>query len=460
MEAAESTLHRVSVFGLGKLGAVIAGCWASRGFSVIGVEVNERLVDLCKRGIPPVQEPDLERIFHEAQPRLSATLDGKAAVRDTDITLIAVPTPSETSGGYSLKYILDCCEVIGRALREKDGYHLVVIKSTVLPGATNADIIPALEKTSGKCCGPDFGVCYNPEFIALGSVVRNLFYPDFLLIGESDGRAGDMLVQAHSRMLRELPPTSRMKCVNAELAKLAVNSFITMKITYANLIAQLCEQLPEGDARIVTHTLGLDPRIGPQALKGGLGFGGPCFPRDNAAMLSLARRLGVPFPLAATTDKANTELTLRIAKNIEDATPRGGRVAILGLSYKPDTPVVEESQGLLIAKILADRGLDVVVYDPLAIKTAEGVLGAAVSYAQSVDQCVEGADVVAITTPWEQFRCLPLEKLNGSGPRIVFDCWGICTNDARGLAQIRILGVGPRSDTVANSASTTNSKGG
>ncbi|MCH6563009.1 MAG: GDP-mannose dehydrogenase, partial [Myxococcales bacterium] len=111
MEAGESTLHRISLFGLGKLGAVIAGCWASRGFSVIGVDVNERFVDLCKRGIPPVQEPDLERIFHEAQPRLSATLDGKAAVRDTDITLIAVPTPSETSGGYSLKYILDCCEV-------------------------------------------------------------------------------------------------------------------------------------------------------------------------------------------------------------------------------------------------------------------------------------------------------------------------------------------------------------
>jgi len=460
MEASESTRHRVSVFGLGKLGAVIAGCWASRGFSVIGVDVNEHFVDLCKRGIPPVQEPDLDRVFREAQGHLTATLDGQAAIRDTDITFIAVPTPSEPTGGYSLRYVLDCCKVIGQALREKGGYHLVVVKSTVLPGSTESIIIPELEKTSGKSCGPDFGLCYNPEFIALGSVVQNLFHPDFLLVGESDARAGDVLVRAHSRMLQALPPMPRMSCVNAELAKLAVNSFITLKITFANLIAQLCEQLPEGDASTVTQTIGLDPRIGPKALKGGLGFGGPCFPRDNAALLCLAKQLGVSFPLAAVTDETNAELTRQTARRIQGATPPAGRVAILGLSYKPDTPVVDESRGLLIAGILADRGLDVTVYDPMALRTAEGVLGASVRYARSVDECIEGADVVAITTPWEQFRHLPLEKMNRSGPRIVFDCWGVCTSEARTLAQIRVLGVGPHSATPARAVSTIGSRGG
>ena len=460
MGSGEPTLHRISTFGLGKLGSVIAGCWASRGFPVIGVDVNEHFVDLCKRGIPPVQEPDLDRVFREAQGHLTATLDGEAAVRGTDITFIAVPTPSEPSGGYSLKYVLDCCKVVGRVLREKDDYHLVVVKSTVLPGSTESEIIPELERVSGKSCGPDFGLCYNPEFIALGSVVQDLFHPDFLLVGESDARAGDVLVEAHSRMLQELPPIRRMKCVNAELAKLAVNSFITMKITFANLIAQLCEQLPEGDASTVTQTIGLDPRIGPKALKGGLGFGGPCFPRDNAAMLCLAQQLGVSFPLGAVTDQTNTELTRQIASRIQEATPPGGRVAILGLSYKPDTSVVDESQGLLIAKILADRGLDVTAYDPLAVKAAEGVLGAAVRYAQSADECVTGADVVAITTPWEQFRRLPLEKMNSSGPRIVFDCWGVCTSEASALAEVRVLGVGPHSAPRARGVSTIDSKGG
>jgi UDPglucose 6-dehydrogenase len=186
MKVSEVTFPRVSVFGLGKLGAVVAGCWASRSFSVVGVDVNERLVDLCKRGIPPVQEPDLDRVFQEAQPRLTATFDGEAATDDTDITLIVVPTPSEPSGGYSLDYVLSCCEAIGKALGKKNDYHLVVLKSTVLPGSCEGEIIPALERSSGKLCGPDFGFCYNPEFIALGSVVRNLFHPDFLLIGESD----------------------------------------------------------------------------------------------------------------------------------------------------------------------------------------------------------------------------------------------------------------------------------
>jgi UDPglucose 6-dehydrogenase len=346
--------------------------------------------------------------------------------------------------------------VIGKALGKKDDYHLVVLKSTVLPGSCEGEIIPALERSSGKVCGPDFGFCYNPEFIALGRVVRDLFHPDFLLIGESDKRAGDELVGAHSLLLGDLPPTPRMHCVNAELAKLALNSFVTMKITFANLIAQLCERLPEGNADAVTRAIGLDPRIGSKYLKGGLGFGGPCFPRDNAAMLCLAQRLDVPFPLAAVTDQANTEITLRIANQIEEAAPPGGRVAVLGLSYKPDTPVVEESQGLLIAKILADRGLDVAVYDPLAMNTAEGVLGASVSYAQSLDDCVEGADVVAITTPWDQFRQLPLEKLNSLGPRIVFDCWGICTSEARDLAQLHVLGMGPHRPVVD---STTNRRG-
>jgi UDPglucose 6-dehydrogenase len=439
-------ISRISVFGLGKLGAVISACWASRGFEVVGVDVNAQTVDQVRRGIAPVREPQLDELFEEAGSRLSATGDAEQAVRDTQATLLVVPTPSHSDGGYSNEFVLRGCEQIGRALRDKSDYHLVVLKSTVLPGSCDREIIPALERASGRRAGRDFGFCYNPEFIALGTVVRNLLQPDFLLIGEADARAGDALVEAHSRMLGRPVPMPRMSCSNAELAKLAVNSYVTMKITFANLIAQLCEELPGGSAAVVSDAIGLDSRIGRKYLTGGLGFGGPCFPRDNAALLCLAERLGVPFPLAAATDRANRALAERVAAKIAAQTPPGARIGVLGLSYKPDTPVVEESQGVLIAGLLAGRGLAVTVYDPLALEGARALLGERVRYARSLEECLEGADAVAITTPWEQFRDLPVEKLSPQGPRLVFDCWNIAGAIRPGVARRRVLGQGPGAD--------------
>ena len=315
----------VSIFGLGKLGAVIAGCYASRGIDVLGVDVASSCVEKCRRGIPPVQEPGIEALYETARGRLSATRDGHEAVINSDVTLIAVPTPSETDGGYSLRYVLDACAVIADALRRKDGYHLVVLKSTVLPGACDEQIVRLLENRSGRRCGQDFGFCYNPEFIALGSVIDNIFHPDLTLIGESDARAGSHLLQLYKRVLSEHPPIARMNLVNAELTKLAVNTFVTMKISFANLLAALCERLVGADIDAVTRALGRDSRIGPKYIKGGLGFGGPCFPRDNAALLSVSRRLGVSFPLAEATDQANQEIPIRIA-NLATSLVSGGWV--------------------------------------------------------------------------------------------------------------------------------------
>ena len=437
--------RRISVFGLGKLGSVVAACWASRGFEVIGVDPNREFVDKINQGVAPVQEPHLDRMIAEAGERLRATTDGREAVLATDITFMVVPTPSNPDGGYAIDYVLSCCDVIGPALAEKGPGHLVTLKSTVLPGACADRIIPRLEETSGRRAGEHFGFCYNPEFIALGSVVQNLLEPSFLLIGESHPEAGEMLVEAHSRMLGNDTPMPRMSCANAELAKLAVNSLLTMKITFANLIAQLCEQLPDGDSDVVTSAVGLDPRIGNKYLKGGLGFGGPCFPRDNSAVLHLARKLGVPFPLAAATDQANAALTVRIAEQVEESLPRDGKVAVLGLSYKPDTPVVEESQGLALAATLAKRGYRVSVYDPMALETARPELGDSVRYAEQLRECVADADVVAVATPWKEFRDLPLEAMNAAGPRIVHDCWGIVDGSSHPGVKIRVLGVGESS---------------
>jgi UDPglucose 6-dehydrogenase len=248
----------------------------------------------------------------------------------------------------------------------------------------------------------------------------------------------------YDRLLAGSHPTARMNFVNAELTKLAVNTYVTMKITYANLLARLCEHMPGGDVDAVTGALGLDGRIGSKYLKGGLGYGGPCFPRDNRAMLCLAQRLGVPFNLAEATDRANQELTVRVADLVASKTAAGGRVAILGLSYKPHTGVVDESQGILIAQLLIRRGIEVTAYDPMAMEAARRVLEDSIKYAESAQACIANADVILLTTPWDEFKGLDYGLPSPGRRRIIIDSWGLLNGIAPEDARIIQLGVSPR----------------
>jgi UDPglucose 6-dehydrogenase len=270
----------------------------------------------------------------------------------------------------------------------------------------------------------DFGLCYSPEFIALGSVIRDLLNPDFVLIGESEPRSGALLERLYKNMFENSPPIARMNFINAELTKLAINTYVTTKITFANMLARMCERLPEANVDVVTSALGMDGRIGRKYLKGATGYGGPCFPRDNLALAALARQIGAPAVLAEATDHANREEVQRLADLIKRKTPHGGTVGILGLAYKPNTDVVVESPGVLVAQILAAEKIAVVAYDPAAIENARGVVDETVRFAESIESCVQQADVVLITTPWEEFGQLQprlLERQNR--PRVLIDCW-------------------------------------
>jgi UDPglucose 6-dehydrogenase len=315
-------------------------------------------------------------------------------------------------------------ERIGEALGRKNSYHLVVISSTVMPGDTGGRILPLLESVSRKRCGRDFGLCYNPQFIALGSVIENMSNPDMILVGESDSHAGSLLADIALGLCRNNPPVMRMNFMNAELVKLSVNTYVTTKISYANMLAELCEKLPDADVDVVTSALGMDTRIGSKYLKGGLGYGGPCFPRDNVAFAALARRHGVQVTLAEATHEVNLRQARRLSELLMSLLPEGGTIGILGLAYKPLTYVVEESQGLAVAQKLAAGGASVVVYDPLACKTAERYLDGRVVFAETARQCAALSHVVAITTPWEEFGQLRPEDLNFSlGRPSVVDCW-------------------------------------
>jgi UDPglucose 6-dehydrogenase len=283
----------------------MAAVMVHKGHSVVGVDVNPASVAAIQHALPPVNEPDLAAMLQANCERLSATEDCGAAVLGTDATFIMVPTPSEADGGFSMKYVLRAAEKIGAALRSKPDWHLVVLSSTVMPGSTGGTLLPALEAHSGKKCGRDFGLCYNPEFIALGSVIRDMLNPDMILIGESDTRSGEILEKLYKGVCDSNPRIQRMNFVNAELTKLSVNTFVTTKISYANMLAQVCERLPGADADVVCSAIGCDTRIGSKYLKGALGYGGPCFPRDNVAFSALARATGAPALLAEATDQLN-----------------------------------------------------------------------------------------------------------------------------------------------------------
>jgi len=416
----------ISVVGLGKLGAVLAGVMADRGHQVIGVDINPAFVDAINRGMAPVSEPGLSEMVQRSAERLSAITDVADAVSKTDLTFVLVPTPSTPDGSFSLKHVLKVVEAVALALRNKTTYHLVVITSTVMPGATGGEVQPLLEQISGKKCGPDFGLCYNPEFIALGSVIQDMSNPDMLLIGESDPRAGSILEELYHTVCRNRPPVARMNFVNAELAKISVNTFVTTKISYANMLAEVCEQVPGADSEVVAAAIGLDTRIGRKYLKGAVGYGGPCFPRDNSAFSRFAGQQSVDATLAKATDEVNRRQVSRLRDRIVQLAPPGEAVGILGLSYKPDTDVIEESQGLMLASHLAADAYNVVVYDPAAMPNAQRVLGDRVTYAQSMEDCAAQVSVLVIATPWKQFQALRPQHLRRSASRpAVVDWWRI-----------------------------------
>ena len=412
----------------------MAAVMAHKGHTVVGVDVNPLYVKAIQEGRAPVNEPQLAEMIAASRERLTATESYEEAILATDATFIIVPTPSGSDGRFSMECVLDAAERIGAALRRKRSWHLVVLSSTVMPGSVGGELLPALRRHSGRRCPEDFGICYNPEFIALGSVVRDMLRPDMILIGESDARSGGILEELYQSVCESKPRIQRMNYVNAELTKLAVNTLVTTKISYANMLAEICETIPGADSDVVTAALGCDTRIGGKYLKGALGYGGPCFPRDNAAFSALARENGVPALLAEATDALNRRQVPRLVEMILSHLEEGATAGVLGLSYKPNTEVIEESQGVAIAQALLDAGVRVAVYDPAAMEGAKRVLTGDVIFAASAEECVRWSDVLAITTPWAEFQDLPpaaFQRRRGS--ITVLDCWRVLPPTVTGL---------------------------
>jgi len=433
---------RISVVGLGKLGASMAAVFASRGMHVLGHDLDPRPVEALRAGRAPVQEPGLADMIAAHSPRIDATTDPARAVHETDITFIVVPTPSEESGRFSLVHATSALETLGAALRSKSSYHFFVLTSTVLPGACRESLIPTLERASGRVCGRDFGFCYHPEFVALGTVLRDFLRPALHLAGQFDVRSGDVLEPVLRAVAGPDVPLRRMRLEEAELAKVALNSFVTLKISFANLLGEFCQRIPGTDVDAVSAAIGLDPRVGTRFLSAGASFGGPCFPRDNVALAELGRSLGVDCGIFVANTDYNRALTARQAAWALECIPSGARIAVLGLAYKPLSNLVEEAPGIHLCHEFLRAGHAVLGHDPIASADARRVLPPGVQVCEHLDDALAQADALVVATPDPAFRALTPERLaalrsNQAGPLSIVDLWRVldpAVSDVPGVA--------------------------
>jgi UDPglucose 6-dehydrogenase len=414
-------LQSISVFGLGKLGACIAATLAKRGFDVLGVDVDPEKVRLLNEGLPPVEEPLLAETIHEGRTRLRATSNVEEAVA-TDASFFIPPSPSLPDGSFSNEFLLRAMQPIARCLRAagKRG-HLFVINSTTTPGSVRQVLIPMLERETGGVCGREFGVCYSPEFIALGNVIRGLLEPDLVLIGESDPASGEALAALYRCYNQNQPTIARMSITSAELTKISVNSYITLKISFTNQLQLIAERFPDADIHDILAAVGADSRIGRKYLLPGLSYGGPCLPRDNRLVAFVARQAGLEAPLAEAADRVNEHTKRRLVERVTRMAVPGDTVAVLGVAYKPDTYIVEESAGLYLAQRLMQLGYHVLIHDEVARPASSPSLHA-FDFLPSLDQLTTHLSlrVVALCCPSPGYRKLRLP------PEVkVFDPWGL-----------------------------------
>lgn len=335
--------RKLVVVGCGKLGAPLIACLANVGHSVVGVDLNKELIQNLDAGIVTWNEPGLEQLLttHKENMRFQSTYQG--AFEGAEATFVIVPTPSVESGEFSNKYVIDAVTKIGFELSNSlKSQHLVVIVSTVMPGSTQGEIKHALQIAAGGASGL-INICYSPEFIALGTVIKNMQFPDMVLIGEEEKDSGDLLAEISLSVAKNKPSVMRLSISEAEICKIAINSFVTTKISFSNQISEICENTPGASAQRVLQAIGADSRIGRSYLSAGTGYGGPCFPRDNRAFRTYANTIGVKADLAIATDVINVRQDQRIIRLVESKLAPGSRLLVVGLSYKPDTDVTEES---------------------------------------------------------------------------------------------------------------------
>ncbi len=398
----------VAIIGTGYVGTVTGTCFAELGHNVVCVDVDAAKVDRINAGIPPIHEPGLPALLKAyVGKRLRATDDYNDAIPNSEVTFICVGTPSGDDGRIDLSIVRSASKSIGKALAERDtdAYHVVVVKSTVVPGTTDEVVAPLIRATGGNVDTGIVGIAMNPEFLREGKAVYDFMNPDKIVIG-GDIRAADTVAGLYEKISCEI---TRTDTKTAEMIKYANNSFLATKISFAYEIGNFCKKLGI-DVYEVMSAIGKDSRIEGQFLNAGAGFGGSCFPKDVKALIGRAGELGYDPLLLNAVIRINEEQPMRmvelLANRIGDI--RNRRIAVLGLAFKNETDDIRESRSIPVIKELLNRGATVAAYDPLASENMREVFPD-ILYCDSARDALDGADACMIMTEWAEFKSLDQE---------------------------------------------------
>ena len=381
-------MRGISVCGLGKLGAPIAAVFAASEVPVIGYDLDAARVRAINQFVLPLCEPEMAEYLglDEVQRNLRATTNISEAVHRSDVCMFVTPTPSMSNGSFDHSKLLAAITTYAREIaRQRKQNYLFIVNSTVTPAFLDREVRPVLERLLDS-----HKLAYKPEFIALGTVLRDLCNPDVLLIGQDSEETGDLVEKLYRLMVFQNPPAKRMTLIEAELAKISLNCAVTMKISFANQVGLVAEALGANPTRVL-DAVGADRRVGPLALKPGLPFGGPCFPRDNRMFQFVATTVGERAPLAEATDVMNR----RMLRVMLDRVLPEGEVGILGLAYKPGTHVTDESAGAWWRQALTSRGRRVRTHDVSA------------AHAHTLEE-VLACPTVIVACAWPEYAALPI----------------------------------------------------
>jgi UDPglucose 6-dehydrogenase len=432
--------------GTGYVGITTCVILADRGFKVVGIDTDKQRIENLSSGSVPLYEPGIERMLKKAllSKKLEFTTD-YSNISDTDVTFVCVGTPPNENGALNMSYVERAMEKLGKELKLKEKYHLVAIRSTLMPGSTSGKLKEILQENSGKKIPTDLGLVFIPEFLREGMAIQDTFHPDCIVIGASDKRSYTRLLSLFRKLYKQdfkSIPIIRMKPVNAEILKVAVNASRAIQISMVNTIADICQKLKEGEISEVTEGLKLIAKLDSRYLGAGLGFGGSCLPKDTRALSFLSSTMNVENTIFESAMKVNKIRIKKLAKEIKDIAGRGATVSILGLAFKANTDDIRESPSIHLIEELNSLGIKVKAYDPYALNRAKAYFDGKVLFEANAERCISESDACIVATAWDEFKKLEPKLFLSLRKKVVFDCRRIYDEKKFKNNGIRLIKIG------------------
>ena len=435
---------KIGIIGLGFVGLSFASVLATKGYSVIGVDTDKAKLEKIKNGIVPFYEPKLQSMLRRSLNVGLKISSNILAIKKCNLIFVTVGTPQKRNGEIDLTMIKNVTNKIGKLLSKTQHKPIIIIKSTVIPGTTQNVILPILQRISGKNVGKDFGLLTNPEFLRETMAVNDTLHPHVIVLGGDN----DIFLKRARRFYSNLHHSVPIVLTNystAEIIKYANNSFLATKISFINLIASICEEIPDANIDDVAKTIGLDPRIGNLFLDAGPGYGGSCLPKDIKAIINFSTKAGINPTLLTAVEKTNKQQINNIIKLIKQNIGKihGRKIAVLGIAFKPETDDIRDSVSVELVNRLIKLGAKITIHDPKAIENTKKIFKNKIKYQKVVSTAVKDCKCAIIMTAWKQYEKINNKTIEHMAKKFIIDSRRIIS-DKKLNAKYFAIGLGQK----------------